>query len=173
MFSIEVRADADDDVAAELAALRDFRPDLAGAIPKATAAIQASHQHARAAGLDNRGNPLAPLAASTLKHRDGTGPALTPHDADSRAVRNFIATAEPTPAGLAIQTGYIAMPWLKYHTQGAGRLPVRDIEGVPASVLPTLDGIVAAEADDQLRQILSPRRRGLMGRIGAVFTRKR
>lgn len=95
-------------------------------------------------GLDRFGAALAPLAASTRKHRrsamgqaDPTAPPLTPARGASRTRSLFMARI----VGDAIEcywSSYQGQHWgrvLRYHAQGAGRLPMRDVIGLsPESV---------------------------------------
>lgn len=172
MFSIEVREDNLDDLLSELKGLRDFRPDLSGLRQPITQTIQEEHRRARLAGLDRFGKPLAPLAPSTLKTRDGNGPPLAPHEAGSRVVNNFVVNVEPTSNGVRIEAGYVGMPWIRYHAQGAGRLPVRDVIGLQPEAELRVERLVLNEIDNQVLTAMRRRPQGFFGKVRSFFGRK-
>lgn len=99
-------------------------------------------------GLDRLGNPMAPLARSTIVHRrsamgpaDPHAPPLQPAHGHSRTRSLF--TAQPTASldGVTCWWAYdrrTGASWgevLRHHKRGGRRLPVRDVIGMaPASL---------------------------------------
>lgn len=96
------------------------------------------------AGQDGDGRPLAPLAARTIKYRkSATGPAdphappLIPARERSRAIANYRVTHVRRSATSWLILGAWqdvlssrGVPFLPFHAEGAGHLPVRDIFAV-------------------------------------------
>ena len=104
--------------------------------------IEAKEREIRA-GIDIHGNPLAPLAPSTIKNRKSAmGPAhayakpLTPAYALSRTRSLFTAEVNDNATGVVCWWLYDAITgasWgeiLEYHRTGSDRLPIRDVIGL-------------------------------------------
>ena len=88
-------------------------------------------------GVDKNGNPLAPLAPSTLKNpRRGSGPPLIPRGARSRFITNFEVTWEIQGSSMALKGRYVNIlsksgrSFVQYHLNGTSRLPKRDVAGI-------------------------------------------
>lgn len=82
-------------------------------------------------GQDGFGQPLEALAASTLKKRKGSGWPLSPFDGSSRVVTNYSVEILPISTTSILLSGtWEGIPWLIYHLEGDGHLPVRDIAHV-------------------------------------------
>jgi hypothetical protein len=149
----------------ELAALRDFKVDLGGAAAEVVSALQDANRRARLAGLDAAGNPLAPLAESTLKQKHGRSDdtPLAPHGAGSRVVTNYVVVPEVAGDTLRFSTGWVGMPWLAAVARGGRGGPARDIVGLPPGGLDEADRIVIGHADEQVRAALADDRGGFGG----------
>jgi hypothetical protein len=81
------------------------------------------------AGADAGGFPFAPLAPSTLSHRQGSGPPLAPNGSSSRVITGYVVSVEVDARGLTISAGWPALDWIKYHRTGTKRMPKRDPGG--------------------------------------------
>jgi hypothetical protein len=87
------------------------------------------------AGTDASGHPFAPLAQSTLRQRQGSGPPLAPRGADSLIVTGYQITVAVASGQLTITAGWPFLSWVKYHRTGTRRMPRRDPGGFrPADV---------------------------------------
>jgi hypothetical protein len=96
------------------------------------------------AGTDRDGRPLIPLAASTMANRRSAvgvasphNPPLIPAGIRSRAIANYRVTSIRGDRGSWLMVGAWknvvsrrGVPFLGFHFVGAGRLPVRNIDGV-------------------------------------------
>lgn len=90
------------------------------------------------ASTDKDGRPLAPLSAATLKDRArGSGGPLVPRGRQSRAIANYRVTSFQRQDGNWVLLGAWqnvlsrrGVPFLGFHAEGRGHLPVRDIFGV-------------------------------------------
>lgn len=100
-------------------------------------------------GQDGFGEDLAPLAASTWKKRKGDGPPLSPFGSSSRVVTNYNVEIIPISTGLILLSGtWEGIPWLIYHLEGEGRLPVRDIAHVRPETWEKIGEAVATFCQD-------------------------
>lgn len=96
------------------------------------------------AGQDKDGAPFVPLSPYTIRHRrsatgtaDPNAPPLIPARNRSRAIANYRVTSFRKSKGTWVLLGAWqnvlsakGVPFLGFHAEGAGRLPVRDIFGV-------------------------------------------
>ena len=116
-----------DDLVARLHALQnlDLRP-LADRIARI---VEEDGRAGLLAGIDADGNPMAPLAPSTLKHRAGSGPPGAPTSA-SALVAGFVASVEITPTGLTIQAGYQDGAKARFFSEGTRYQPARNLQGI-------------------------------------------
>ena len=87
------------------------------------------------AGTDAEGRAFAPLAASTLKHRDGSGPPQAPHGAGSRVVTDYVVDVQAGPGRLSFTGSWPGLAWMIYHIRGTRRMPRRDPLGFTRSTL--------------------------------------
>lgn len=99
--------------------------------------LVADNREGLLAGTDGDGRPLAPLAASTLKKRKGTGPPLIPQFTASRAIANYrTAHGQDGPGRWVVLGAWEnvlsrgGVPFLPFHFRGEGRLPTRDIANI-------------------------------------------
>lgn len=79
-------------------------------------------------GRGTQGDDFAPVKASTIKTRGGSGPPLAPHGEASRIVSGFQVLFERVPATLRIVAGW-SLDWVKYHKTGTRHMPKRDPGG--------------------------------------------
>jgi hypothetical protein len=137
----------------ELSELASLRPDLSGIARQIEGMLTEANRVAREAGLDQRGSRLADLAPSTQRgRRRGVGPPLAGHGDASRSISLFGVTATPSALGMSVVVSQPA--FLAVHAEGQGRLPVRDITGVPQAALAEADRLVLDELDRQLIEII-------------------
>lgn len=78
------------------------------------------------AGENAQGVRFAPLAASTLKHRKGTGPPGAPRGASSRVVTGYVVSVIAAVGRLSFTGSWPGLDWIKYHATGTKRMPQRD-----------------------------------------------
>lgn len=78
------------------------------------------------AGVDAQGRRYDVLAASTLEHRDGSGPPLAPRGPQSRIVTGYVVDVRAGVGRLSITGSWPELPWVEYHHTGGKRLPRRD-----------------------------------------------
>lgn len=98
-------------------------------IEKAKRIIEQDNRDGLLRGLDKDGVPFAPLAASTLRSRDGGGPPLSPHESASRVIARFEAV-EYRYAGQVIVAGqWVGANFLRYHRTGTRNMPRRNPVG--------------------------------------------
>ncbi|MDB5350177.1 MAG: hypothetical protein JWN86_1424 [Planctomycetota bacterium] len=160
MYSIDVEESGTVDILRELDYLANLQTDLEAIHSTIVDAIHDANRADRLDGVDKDGIALAPLAASTLKSRKGTGPPLAEHGPDARVIRNLVVDLEFEPNLMSIRLMWPGCEWLKYHADGSGRLPVRDILGMRPMTIALLDAIVVAESDYQLAEGLKEAGRG-------------
>jgi|SRR6185312_3648163 len=89
------------------------------------------------AGTDRDGRKFAPLAASTLRRRKGTGPPLVPMREQSRLIANYRVGSIAMGAGTAKIIGYWedvlskkGVPFIQFHITGTSRMPKRNPDGL-------------------------------------------
>jgi hypothetical protein len=80
-------------------------------------------------GVDSLGRSFAPLAASTVKTRGGTGPPLAPRRAASRIEARYEAHATVEATKVKVSAGWPGLDWVRYHVTGTRRMPRRDPSG--------------------------------------------
>jgi hypothetical protein len=102
----------------------------------------------REIGTDWNSNNLAPLAPSTLKRRDGTGPPLAPHGLDSRIVTNAQINVVGIGDYVAIELSWKDMPWLTYHSTGTKYMKQRDITGIRPETMDQIGDLIQSFFDD-------------------------
>ena len=125
---------------AKMAELRGRGAKIAA--DKIAKAIEDGNRRDRLAGLDRYGRPLAKLRSKrTGKYAGASGPPLAPFGAASRVVTRFQAAARRTwtfgwriTAGWRDVTSASGIPFLPFHNEGRGRLPVRAIFGISPSM---------------------------------------
>jgi hypothetical protein len=81
------------------------------------------------AGVSPDGRPVAPLAASTLKRRRGTGPPRAPRGAASRVVAGYVVAVDAGPGRLTFTGSWPAFPQVDYLDRGTRRMPPRPTYG--------------------------------------------
>lgn len=140
------------DLAEELDAVLAVRVDLAPIRQRVIEAVKGANRDARLAGLDNAGRPLAPLAESTLARRQGSPVPFVEHGEDSRVIRGFVVDVRVEPGGMTVGAVTPGVEWLGRHATGEGRLPVRDLAGLPMNALEEVDRLVIQEADRQVAE---------------------
>ena len=84
------------------------------------------------AGRDATGDPFAPLAASTLRYRVGTGPPLAPKGASSAIVVRYAVTITTESGRLTAAASWPGLDWVRYHRTGTRKMPKRDPGGFRA-----------------------------------------
>ena len=89
------------------------------------------------AGKDKDGQRFAPLAASTLKYRKGTGPPLIPNRTRSRMIANYGVTSFRRSDGNWVILGAWrnvlskkGVPFIPFHADGTRFMARRDLVGV-------------------------------------------
>jgi hypothetical protein len=81
------------------------------------------------AGVDAQGRRFAPLAASTLSRRRGTGPPLAPRYAASRVVTAYVVNVIAGPGKLSFTGAWPSVHFMEYHHTGTRYMPRRDPYG--------------------------------------------
>lgn len=83
------------------------------------------------------GSLLANNNLSSYQYRLLTGPPLAPRDQFSRVITNFMSDFDKMPSGVWLATFWWedvvstkGIPFLRYHFNGEGRLPMRDLRGI-------------------------------------------
>jgi hypothetical protein len=123
-----------DALKAKLGAMRDGLDTPAGRrfVAKVKQIVIDDNRDGLLRGLDANGVPFAPLAASTIAHRDGSGEPLTPHGAASRLIANAVATDYRSGGQVIVilkWVGDVAV-WIRYHRTGTRKMPRRNPVGV-------------------------------------------
>lgn len=118
--------------------------DLGPVMPRLEQLAWQDNEQGLLAGQDRDGLPMAPLAARTIRYRrsetgraDPHAPPLIPARRQSRAIANYRVTSFRKSKGTWVILGAWmnvlskkGVPFLGFHAEGAGHLPVRDIFGV-------------------------------------------
>jgi hypothetical protein len=108
-------------------------------MPEIELEMRRDNERGLLAGQDKDGKPLARLADSTLKKRKpGESPLpLIPRRRSSRVIANYRTTSFQRPDGAWVAIGAWqnllsrkGVPYLPFHLEGRGRLPIRNIAGV-------------------------------------------
>lgn len=84
------------------------------------------------AGREADGSPFAPLAPSTLKHREGPATPLVPHGPASRVIAGYRVDAVAEAGRLRVEASWPGIPWIRYHRSGTRHMPRRDPGGFRA-----------------------------------------
>jgi hypothetical protein len=84
------------------------------------------------AGRDADGDPFAPLAASTLEHRDGSGGPLVPHGDGSRVLTLLRIEVTAEAGRLRVEQSWPGLGWIRWHMSGTRDMPRRDPGGFRA-----------------------------------------
>ncbi len=116
-------------------------------------AVQEANRVARLGGLDKDGEPLLGLAPSTLKRRQGDPTPLVEHGSDSRVIRNLVVIVDGEPNRIDMRLTWPGAGWLRYHAEGAGHNPVRDVFGLPPGAGDRIAVILDQEIDEQIGRI--------------------
>jgi hypothetical protein len=82
------------------------------------------------AGRDAAGVPFAPLAASTLRRREGSPTPLVPRGPSSRLIVGYVVTVRAEPGRLECSAQWPGLDWVKFHRSGTRRMPKRDPGGI-------------------------------------------
>ena len=110
---------------------------------------------ARTVGVDGDGLgmiPLRPMTPGQIRRRGGDGPPLAPQGSASRIVTDFQVEAVPVSAGSYLVVGsWPSLPFLIFHAEGSGRLPVRDVFGLRLQAVEAIDGAAGEFAADVVR----------------------
>jgi hypothetical protein len=80
-------------------------------------------------GLEDTGQSVRPLAASTLSRRKGTGPRAVPMRENSRAVRDCVVVVHAGPGTLQISKAWPTFPEIVYVGRSSG-FRQQDLEAV-------------------------------------------
>lgn len=80
-------------------------------------------------GTDRMGIPFQPLAASTMKHHEGSSTPLVPMGEMSQVVQRYEVTVTAEPTRLVVRGSWPGLDWIKYHIAGGRHLPRRDPSG--------------------------------------------
>lgn len=121
--------------------------------------ITEDHTDKMLRGVDGRGRPRAPLAASTLANpRRGGGPSLVPRNQLSRFITGFRTAWTTSNGGQVLRAWFEGMPWAIYHLTGCPKgsnpkrpnwsLPKRDVSGITPKGWQNLGVRLAALAGD-------------------------
>lgn len=105
--------------------------------------IVAENRKLRWAGTDGDGDPLTPLRPITIQKRGNNNPAFIPHGVDSRVIANLSVKISVEADGLNVVASLPGCGWLRFHIEGAGRLPVRDITGFSPAFHEWLEDVVS------------------------------
>jgi hypothetical protein len=89
-------------------------------------------QEALLQGIGPDGSTVAPLAASTVKRRTGSGPPRVPHGTSSRLYRNVVGVWDDAGGRQVLRVGFASVPFANYLHGGTGRMPARPIGVTPA-----------------------------------------
>lgn len=135
-----------DTIAAKLQ--RVANPDLRPLAESARTLMIEDNRAGLLIGTDATGRPMAPLAPSTLRHRDGSGPPGVPHGEQSRLIADYDVTIEPGgPGGLRLVGSYGAAEELRQRFQsGTKDMPARPIAGIRPRTMTLIGSAVRDEA---------------------------
>lgn len=148
MLSLEIDdGGAFADLGFELDRLLDVRLDPEAVRRPIVTAIHEANRADRLAGIGADGRPLPHLAASTLAKRQGSPVPFAEHGEDSRSIRNLTVIVGGSPNQVGVRVAWQGAEFFDHHAIGSGRLPVRNIVGIPHSALPEIDRIIADEGD--------------------------
>ena len=81
------------------------------------------------AGVDAQGRPFAPLAASTLARRRGSGPPLAPRGTQSRVVTQYVVNVQAGVGRLSFTGAWPSVHFMEFHATGTRYMPKRDPYG--------------------------------------------
>jgi len=145
MIEFAIEADSLGSLASELGAIEQSVDDIDLRPLASTIADQliAENRKLRWAGTDGEGDTLAPLRPVTIRRRGNDNPPFLPHGDESRVIANLSIRTEIEPDGIAVVAALPGCGWLRFHIDGAGRLPVRDIRGFSAEFHEWLDDVVS------------------------------
>ena len=166
MLGIELEESGSVDPGAELEILASESIDISEAVRGAVVEVIQRHNRAdRLAGRDRDGQPLIPLAASTMKRRKGLPTPLDEHGEASRAIRNLVVVVEGGPGRVSIRLNWPGAEFLAFQARGAGRLPIRDVLGLSPEAEAEVRAVIVAEADRAVAEMIR-RPRGLSRFLG-------
>ncbi len=97
--------------------LRRIEEQAGNLAPLAERARQVLFDGNKAIILDGEtpaGKPVAPLKASTLRRRKGTGPPRAPRGAASRIISGYVVAASSAPGELTLTGGWPNFPQAAY-----------------------------------------------------------
>jgi hypothetical protein len=81
------------------------------------------------AGVNAQGQAFAPLAASTLRYRRGTGPPLAPRGTQSRVVTQYVVNVTAGVGRLSFTGAWPSVHFMEFHATGTRYMPRRDPYG--------------------------------------------
>jgi hypothetical protein len=117
-----------------LGRVRDLSP-LAGPVGRG---LWEANRDRALRGVDPGGNPLAPLARSTLEDRRRRGlppgPPLVRQGLDSDLIRGCTIEATASDGRVEFRKSWPGVPYMTYHINGTPRMPRRDPLGWGAEI---------------------------------------
>jgi hypothetical protein len=133
-----------DKFTARIRGLRSAQSDLGEIMPELERLVRQDNRDGLLAGTDRNGQAFAPLSPQTIKYRrsatgtaDPNAPPLVPARERSRAIANYQTTSGRLSDGNWVIIGAWrnvlspkGVPFLPFHVEGDGHLPVRDLMGV-------------------------------------------
>jgi hypothetical protein len=120
-----------DRIVESLARLDPAMWDLRGLGERIGRILQVDNMQSRMMGVDYESQPFAPLAESTLRRRQGTGPPLAPMEMQSRVISGMEIEVLDHGAGyVEVVASWPSMPFLHFHVTGTRHMPSRDPVGI-------------------------------------------
>lgn len=107
-------------------------PDLKPLGERIKVALVEGNRSGLLAGLDADGNPMAPLAESTIKRgRGGDGPPTVPESSSAALIERYQVGIDPMAGGgIRIRAGWSGIPQLDLLQSGTRHMPARRVIGV-------------------------------------------
>lgn len=145
---------------AAIHSLEGIQPDFAPLASELERVFTSENEQARIRGEDRFGSYLQEVTNETKKRTGrGPGPPLAPNLNASRTITKYSVQVTAGPEGIRVQSGWSGIPWLRYHADGSGRLPVRDIIGVSDEshmfVLDVIDEWIRLRVDEPVREVMA------------------
>lgn len=165
MLEFSIRFDDTADLQAFLWNLARLEIDMAPLGRELSRIFQDENRRARLAGVDRDEGPLVDIAEVTRRtrrsasgHADPSAYPLVPGGEESRVVANHRVVTDVRPNGLTITAGWVGIPWLRHHIEGAGRLPVRDIAGATPEAIQFVEDVLVEHVRLRVEEAMDPGR---------------